>query len=119
MTKQTESYQAPDAGLTFRAVVLGLVLIPVNTYFIIVNEVKYIGTLATTVSLIYNVVITLTVLIALNHPMKRLVPRFALKRGELLAVFMMLSLSSAIAGHDIMQTMVPTIPTKPWSVPQM
>ena len=59
MTKQTESYQAPDTRLTFRAVILGLVLIPVNTYFIIVNEVKYIGTLATTMSLIYNVAITL------------------------------------------------------------
>ena len=42
--------------------------------------------------------------------MKRLVPRFALKQGELLAVFMMLSLSSAIAGYDVMQTVVPTIP---------
>ncbi len=109
MTEQPIGNQPPHTGLTFRAVILALALMPVNTYFIITNEVKYIGTLATTMSLIYNVVISLTVLIIVNALLKRFLPRFVLQQGELMTIYMMLSLSSAIAGHDVMQTVVPTL----------
>ena len=89
-------------GVTFRAIILGLLLIPVNTYFIMANHLKFWSTLPTTMSLIYNVIITLMVLIPFNLLLNRFLPRFALRQGELLTVFVMLSLSSAIAGtrHD-------------------
>ena len=109
MTEQPIGNQTSNKGLTFRAVVIALTLMPVNTYFIITNEVKYIGTLATTMSLIYNVIISLTVLIIINALIKRFFPRFALQQGELMTIYMMLSLSSAIAGHDMMQTVAPTL----------
>ena len=109
MTEQPIRKQTSNTGLTFRAVVLALALMPVNTYFIITNEVKYIGTLATTMSLIYNVIISLTVLIIINTLIKRFFPRFALQQGELMTIYIMLSLSSTIAGHDVMQTVVPTL----------
>ena len=82
MTEQPVRKQTSNTGLTFRAVVLALALMPVNTYFIITNEVKYISTLATTMSLIYNVIISLTVLIIINTLIKRFFPRFALQQGE-------------------------------------
>ena len=110
MTEQsTDNNQTPHPGLTLRAVILALALMPVNTYFIITNEVKYIGTLATTMSLIYNVVISLTVLIIVNTLIKRFFPRVALRQGEFMTIYMMLSISSAIAGHDVGQTVVPTL----------
>ncbi len=114
MTKQTKNHQAPNAGVTFRAVMLGLMLIPVNTYFIMANHLKYWSTLPTTISLIYNVIITLTVLLTFNQLLRYLLPRFALKQGELLTIYVMLSISSAIAGHDMMQTLVPVIPNGFW-----
>jgi len=114
MTVQTKNRQTPNVGVTFRAVILGLILIPVNTYFIMANHLKYWSTLPTTISLIFNVVITLTVLIVFNLLIRRFLPRFALKQGELLTIYVMLSISSAIAGHDMMQTVVPTIPTGFW-----
>lgn len=112
--KQTETRRVLNSGITFRAVILGLILIPVNTYFIMTNLLRYWGTLPTTISLIYNVVITLAVLTALNMLIERFLPRFALKQGELLTIYIMLSLSSAIAGHDHMQTIVPLIPSAHW-----
>ena len=114
MAEQTFKHQKPHPGVTFRAVTLGLLLIPVNTYFIMANHLKFWSTLPTTMSLIYNVVITLMVLIPFNFLLKRFLPRFALKQGELLTIFVMLSISSAISGHDMMQTVVPTIPDGFW-----
>ena len=109
MANVTLKNQNPHPGVTFRAITLGLLLIPVNTYFIMANHLKFWSTLPTTMSLIYNVIITLMVLIPFNLLLKRFLPKFAFRQGELLTVFAMLSLSSAIAGHDMMQTVIPTI----------
>ena len=109
---------SPSAGVTLRSVVLALLLIPINTYFIMANHLRFWSTLPTTMSLIYNVVITLTVLIALNSLLRRMKQRWladvALRREELLTIFVMLSISSAISGHDMMQTVVPAITDGFW-----
>ena len=114
MADVTLKNQNPHPGVTFRAITLGLLLIPVNTYFIMANHLKFWSTLPTTMSLIYNVIITLMVLIPFNLLLKRFLPKFAFRQGELLTVFAMLSLSSAIAGHDMMQTVIPTISDGFW-----
>lgn len=103
-----------DPGVTPRAIALGLLLLPLNTYFIMANGVAYGRSFPTTVSIIFNVIITLTVLIIINGVLKRMWPRLALKQGELLTVHIMLCLSSAVAGFDIMQTLVVMIPGGHW-----
>ena len=87
MVEKAEFRQTATENVTFRAVLLGLLLIPVNTYFIMANHLRFWSTLPTTMALIYNVVITLTVLIAFNLLVKRFLPRFALKQQELLTIF--------------------------------
>lgn len=113
-TKDHESHQSKQFGVTFRAILIGIILIPPNTYFIMANHLRYWSTLPTTMSLIYNVVITLTLLTGLNFLVKLFLPRFALRQGELLTIYVILSLSSAISGHDMMQTVIPTIPNGFW-----
>ena len=114
MKKQVENHQLTRSGVTFRAILLGLILIPINSYFIMANHLRFWSTLPTTMSLIYNVVITLTVLVVFNFILKFFLPRFALRHGEFLTIYVMLSISSAIAGHDMMQTVVPVIPNAFW-----
>ena len=109
-----ETLQSKQPGVTFRAILIGIILIPPNTYFIMANHLRFWSTLPTTMSLIYNVVITLTVLTCLNFLFKMFLPRFALRQGELLTIYVILSLSSAIAGHDMMQTVIPVIPNGFW-----
>ena len=109
-----ETSQTGHPRVTFRAILLGIILIPPNTYFIMANHLRYRSTLPTTMSLIYNVVVTLVVLTCLNFLVKRLLPRFAIRQGELLTIYVILSISSAIAGHDMMQTLVPVIPNGFW-----
>ena len=113
-TEHQEVPQSGHPGVTFRAILLGVILIPPNTYFIMANHLRFWSTLPTTMSLIYNVVVTLVVLTCLNFLLKLLLPRFALRQGELLTIYVILSISSAIAGHDMMQTVVPVIPNGFW-----
>ncbi|MFC1719435.1 DUF6785 family protein [Candidatus Poribacteria bacterium] len=114
MKETTGRTPGPTPGVTLRAVILGLLLIPANTYFIMANGIAYGRSFPTTVSIMFNVVITLTVLIIINSILKFLWPRSALKQGELLTVHIMLCLSSAISGFDIMQTLVVMIPGGHW-----
>ena len=109
-----ESQQSKHQGVSFRAILIGILLIPPNTYFIMANHLRYWSTLPTTMSLIYNVVITLTLLTGLNFLVKLFLPRFALRQAELLTIYIILSISSTIAGHDMMQTVVPVIPNGFW-----
>ncbi len=109
-----ETAQSERPGVTFRAIFIGIILIPPNTYFIMANHLRFWSTLPTTMSLIYNVVVTLAVLTCLNFLLYKFLPRFALRQGELLTIYVILSLSSAIAGHDMMQTVVPVIPNGFW-----
>ncbi|MBM3238637.1 hypothetical protein FJZ31_20265 [Candidatus Poribacteria bacterium] len=100
-------------GVTLRAVMLGLALIPINLYFIMNNHI-YWNALPTTISLFFNVIISIFVLTTLNLPLQKYMPKYALSQGELLTIYIMLSVASAIAGHDMMQTVVPTIPHAFW-----
>ena len=114
MTKSANSLQTSGSGVTLRAVILGLILIPVNIYFIMANVLNYWSTIPTIISLIFNVVITLTILVAFNLLIRRYTPRFALRQGELLTIYIMLSVSSAVAGHDMIQSIIPTMPHAFW-----
>ena len=82
MIDRPQKSPRPHTRVTLRAVSLGVLLIPVNTYFIMWNHLKYWSTLPTTLSLIYNVIITLTILVGFNFLIQRFLPRFALKHDE-------------------------------------
>ena len=67
----------PHTNVTFRAIVIGFLLIPANTYFIMWSHLKYWSTLPTTISLIYNAVISLMILVSLNFLIQRFAPGLA------------------------------------------
>jgi len=95
-------------------VLLGLLLIPPNSYFIMANHLIYWSALPTTMALMFNVVITLTLVAAGNMALRRYWPAVALTPGELLVVYAMLAVTSALAGHDMLQTIIPTVPYGFW-----
>jgi hypothetical protein len=121
-TDQTEATRqaVPTAGpapaerprartVTFRAVALGLLLMPVNAYWIVMMESVRYSAHPTTVSLFFNCVFFLVVLTGLNQLLVRLRPRWAFAQGELLLVYAMLGIGSCMAGHDMGQVLVPTL----------
>ncbi|MCH8289829.1 OPT/YSL family transporter [Candidatus Poribacteria bacterium] len=89
--------------VTWRSIIFGVVLSIPHGYFSIQTPTP------TTVSLIYTVVLTILFLVAINLLIKRWLPKAALTQGELLTIYTMLSLSVAIAGHDMLQVLAPVL----------
>ena len=106
--KVTRNPETPTKGVTRRAVILSILIIPFNAYFLINNHV-YLSALPTTISLFYNVIIILFTLTILNLGIKQIRPDWALHQGELLTIYVMLTVSSAMAGHDMLQTVIPAL----------
>jgi len=99
-----------SVGVTWRALLVGILLIPVNVYWIIDSRGQG---YPTTVSLYFNVIFCIFVLIGFNFIINRLLPKFALRQGELLTVYVMLAISSSIAGHDFMRVLA-SLPAHPF-----
>ena len=68
--------------ITWRAVLVGLILIPINAYWIVLIETVYYSAHSTTIGFFFNPIFTLLLLIALNAPLKKLSRRFALETGR-------------------------------------
>ena len=70
----------PQRGVTARAVVMGLVLLPLNAFWLVEMEMgatgsaRSAGPFPTTFSLFANVVVWLTLLAALNAVLRRVAP---------------------------------------------
>ena len=92
-------------GVTWRAVVIGLVLIPPNSYWIAQRSIVWGGS-PTYMSIFYNVVFCVTFLTLLNLAVKKLSERFAMSQGELLTVYVILCIGAATAGLDMVGMLV-------------
>ena len=106
--------QRPDPlPVSLRAVVIGLLLIPFNAWFILYGYV-WGQSRPTTVSLYFNVIITLLIVCALNAVLGRISRRLALNQSELLVIYAMLAVASAVCGLDQIQTMLPVVAHPFW-----
>src|SRR6266536_3440524 len=104
----------PERGVTWRAVVIGTILIPINTYWVILVEGIWHTNHATAMSLFWNAVFCLFVLVLGNLLLKRYAPRFAFSQGEFITIFVMITLATALAGHDTLQLGFPGLSFPFW-----
>ena len=96
-------------AVSTRAVVLGLLLIPVNCYWMAVMEIQWNSLDTTCVSIFFHVIFLILALTALNALLARKFPRTALTQAELLVIYVMLSIASAIMGRDSLENLLPTL----------
>ena len=94
---------------TCKLLFIGLVMLPLNNLWVVDTGITGHGTNFTRVSLFMNVIFVTFALSLINLPLKRYVPKFALTTGDMALIYAMLCVSSAIAGHDIIQRMFPII----------
>ena len=95
--------------VTPRSLLTALALIPINAYWVTKMEVfRYLGH-PTTISLFYNVVFILVVLLAVNAGLRKISTRLAYTPAELMTVYIMLAISSAVAGHDMIEVLTPIL----------
>jgi hypothetical protein len=101
--------QTRPRGVTWRALLVAAILMPVNSYWLVQMEIVRYSAHPTTISLLFNVVFIILVLTVVNAGVRRVLPRAALTQGELLVIYAVLAISSVIAGHDGVQVLAPSL----------
>lgn len=85
--------------------ILSLLLAIINDYWLVQLEVvRY--SFATYAAPFYNVIFTLFLVTGINFFIRKHWPKLALSRVELLTVYVMLSITSAVCSHNMMQILV-------------
>ena len=90
---------------------IGFVVLPINSLWVVDTGITGHGVNFTRVSLFMNAIFGIFVLSLINPWLKRYVPRFALDSSDMVLIYVMLCVSSAIAGHDMIQRLFPLIDT--------
>ncbi|HEX29620.1 TPA: hypothetical protein ENG04_06015, partial [Candidatus Poribacteria bacterium] len=105
--KQVQSLSAER--VSFRAILIASILIPINSYWVIEMEVIRYSGHPVTISLFFNVIFVISVLLGFNLFLRKLSPRLTLKQGELITIYTMLSIASGVAGHDMLEILLPML----------
>ena len=105
-TPATDTQAAASYGrVTARAILLSLLLTILNDYWIVQLEVvRY--SFATYAAPFYNCVFTLLVCVGANALVRQRWPSKAFTRVEMLTVYVMVSISSAVCSHNMMEILV-------------
>lgn len=100
--------------VTWRSILIGILLIPLNTYWIMEVEGIWHTGHPTAMSIMWNVVFNVFVLTLINLLLKKFTPHKALTQGEFIVIYVMLSIASALAGHDTLQLGLPAMTHPFW-----
>lgn len=103
-----------QSNVTWRAILIGLSLIPVNAYWVIQIEGVWDSGHITNMSLFLNATISLLMVVLINIALRKISPRVTLSQAELLTIFIMLNLATCIASEDFAQVLFATIPHVFW-----
>lgn len=95
--------------VTVRALLIGLLLVPVNAWWLVQIEYVRYSDNATTSALFFNCIALLLVLLGLNAVLRRVAPKWVFSRSEVLTVYVILVIASALGGHDQLQILFTTI----------
>jgi hypothetical protein len=111
--------------LTWKSAVVGLLLLPLSTHWVMRMEIMS-GNVggggsafggahyATCLSLFFNVVFIIVLLVWFNYIWQRLFSKAFLDKKEILTIYVLLSMSTAVAGTDMLQVLIPMIPHPFW-----
>jgi hypothetical protein len=97
-----------------RAVLIGLALIPFNVFLVVRLEWALKGPYFSTISLFPNAVFALLLLIAANALLRRWKPRLAFHQAELMTIYLMVAVSTGLAGVDGVPILNQMIPHGAW-----
>ena len=96
-------------GVTLKSLLIAVILIPINCYWVIEMEVIRYSGHPVTISLFFNVIFSLFLIVGANLLLRRFFPTLALNQAELVIVYLMLSIASGITGHDMLEILVPML----------
>ena len=95
--------------IRMRCFLISLLLMPINAYWIIQMEITWYAGHPTTISLFFNVMLFMVLVGLLNAVLRWIWKPLALNPAELVAIYAMLCMASAMAGHDMIQVLTPIL----------
>ncbi len=114
---------------TWKSALVGLLLLPLSTYWVMRMEIMS-GNVggggsafggahySTCLSLFFNVIFIIVLLVGLNYIWQRLFSKAFLDKNEILTIYILLSMSTAVAGTDMLQILIPMLPHPFWFATQ-
>jgi hypothetical protein len=90
-------------GVTLRAVLIGLLFMPINVYLVVQWETVWGTQYPTTMGIFFNAIFCLFLVTVLNLIFRKYLPKTALSQGELLTVYVVLLTAISVSGHDFTQ----------------
>ena len=110
-TQQTneQPHEGKARGITFRAVLIGFILIPFMCWFNFSTEViRYAGQ-PTTISLMPHVLALLLLMIGINSLIGRFAPKAKFSVAELITTYFIVAIGQTMASHDLIEVMTPIL----------
>ena len=101
-------------GVTLRAVLIGLAFVPINVYLVVQWETVWDIQDPTTLTIAFNAVFCLFLVILVNLPIRRYLPNAALHQGELLTIYSILMVAVPVSGHDFTHSIMGTLGNAHW-----
>jgi len=114
LSSEITEEQARRCSVTLRSICIGAALIPLTCMWLIQAEILWYSGQPTTVSLMPHVVFMLFFLTLGNLLVGRWLPGAALNPGELLTIYVMLTIASVVCGHDSIEILVAMITHGYW-----
>ena len=117
MKKKTQTKIHPKENkisITLRSVIIGLVLIPFNSYWVLHLSYVWDSNRPTSLALLFNVIFSLIILIAVNELLYRFNPKLVFSQTELITIYVMLCQASVFAGRDMIQVLIPLMSNGFW-----
>jgi len=105
---------AKQKPVTTRAVVVGLALAAVNTYWVVLAEVRLNALDGSCLPLFVTPIFILSLLTVTNIALNAVRPRWALTQVELVTVYIIVVICETLGGHDFVQNLFGTIGHAHW-----
>lgn len=92
-------------AITWRAVLLGIIAIIINTFWVTVVEVRWYSLDGSCLPIFITPIFILLVVVLINQILQWLIPKFALTPAELIVAYVMVFISETLSGHDMLQNL--------------
>ncbi len=89
--------------ITWRAILIGLLSLPLNVYLVVQTETVWTTQYPTTMAIFFNAVFTLFLVAIINLFLTKFIPKWRLSQAEMLTVYLMVTLACVVCGHDLLQ----------------
>ena len=100
---------AKSAPVKLHILLFGLLLISLNSFWVMVGTEVWHSTQLTIASLFFNAVFTLFLLVLANQFLKKFSPSFSFSSADLQTLYVMVVMITTISGHTMMGYLIPVL----------